>query len=183
MNTVREDRSRVIVGSLNPVKIICARKAFKRVWPENTWFVEGAAAQSSVSNQPMSDEETLRGATNRAEWCLKHTQADFGVGIEGGIQLIGSRYFGCGWVVVKRRSDGAIGMGSSARVEIAPALMELIQKGEELGIAADALFNTTNVKQSEGHFGLMTNGLITRTSGYIDGTIFALSRFLQPQLF
>ncbi len=54
---------------------------------------------------------------------------------------------------------------------------------KELGEALDKIFNRINTKQAEGHFGLMTNKVITRTQGYRDGVIMALARFIQPQLF
>ena len=55
----------VIVGSQNPVKIEVARQAFEAVFPEEQFEFVGYKAQSNVSDQPKSDEETLLGAYNR----------------------------------------------------------------------------------------------------------------------
>ena len=47
----------------------------------------------------------------------------------------------------------------------------------------DKLFGVENSKHGDGHFGLLTNGAITRTSGYRDGVIAALARFIKPEVF
>jgi len=53
----------------------------------------------------------------------------------------------------------------------------------ELGVANDVVFGSTNSKQGEGHFGLMTKNVITRSDGYMQGVVMALSRFVHPHLF
>ena len=62
-------------------------------------------------------------------------------------------------------------------------MIVIVKQGMELGKVNDILFNKSNSKQAQGHFGLMTNNAITRTDGYKDGVIAALSRFLHPNLF
>lgn len=174
---------RVAVGSTNPVKINAVQAGFQKVWPKETHFqFLSVAAASGVSDQPMSDLESIRGATNRARAALAHFQADYGVGLEGGLQQIGSLWFDCGWIVVVDKR-GVEGIGSTARIITPPNMVAMIQKGMELGSVIDHFFGTTNAKQGDGHFGLMTNNAITRTSGYTDGVIMALTRFLHPELF
>lgn len=69
---------RVIVASTNPVKINAARRAFERLFPDDQFEVVGEEVKSGVSDQPMSDEETLRGATNRADAITTlHPEADY----------------------------------------------------------------------------------------------------------
>lgn len=172
---------KIAVGSENPVKIKAARDAFKTLWPDKKWEVEGVSVPSGVSDQPMSDEESIKGAINRAKIALKKLNADFGVGLEGGLQRIGKRWFDCGWAVVVSKK-GRIGVASTVRIETPAKLMKLIKKGKELGEANDLYFKKENSKQGQGHFGLMTNGVITRTRGYRDGLIMALTRYLHPQL-
>lgn len=173
---------KIAVGSLNPVKIEATKLAFEKVWPSEVWTLTGYAVPSKVPDQPLSDEETITGAKNRARAALEKSQADYGVGIEGGLQHIGGQWFDCGWVaVVSRVRD--VGIGSSARIITPPKMMEKILAGKELGEVIDDFFKTSNAKQLNGHFGLMTNNAITRTSGYVDGVIMALARFLHPQLF
>lgn len=172
----------VAVGSKNPVKIEAVLLAFRAVFPKENWEVFGADVFSGVSDQPMSDAESIQGARNRARHAIKGLDADYGVGLEGGLQKIGDHHFDCGWIVVVDK-NGNEGIGSTIKIMTPPRIMELIHQGNELGTANDVVFNKTNSKQAEGHFGLMTRNVITRTYGYRDGTISALSRFVHPQLF
>ena len=68
----------VAVGSLNPVKIQATLNAFKKFWPDKSWKIIGIETPSGVSDQPMSDNEYIKGA-------FKKIKADFGVGLEGGL--------------------------------------------------------------------------------------------------
>lgn len=172
----------VAVGSHNPVKLQAVKTAFKKVFPEKQWEIIAVTVSSRVSNQPMSDKESILGARNRATQALKETQADFGVGLEGGLQEIEGKWFDCGWIVVLSK-DGKEGIGSTIRLETPEKVINLIRKGKELGEVNDLLFGITNSKHKAGHFGLMTNNAITRIAGYRDGIISALSYFLHPEIF
>lgn len=173
---------KVAVGSKNPVKIEAVKLAFRAVWPDIDWQIVGGDIRSGVSNQPMTDTESIQGAHTRAHAALTKLQADYGVGLEGGLQQIGQNWFDCGWIVVVDTHD-RIGIGSTIKMETPEKLMALIRQGHELGIANDMIFNTRNSKHSNGHFGLMTNNAITRTTGYRDGVIAALARFIQASVF
>jgi len=85
---------KIAVGSLNPVKIDAARLAFEAMWPGERYDVIGMTAKSGVSDQPMSDEEAILGATNRAKHVLQLVpDAAWGVGFEGGLHKIHDDYF------------------------------------------------------------------------------------------
>lgn len=172
----------IAVGSTNPVKINAVRQAFKKVWPAERWRVKGIIVPSGVSDQPLTDAESITGARCRAQLACRKLNAGYGVGLEGGVQKVGDHWFDCGWIVVYRQ-DGIEGIGSTARMIVPPRMMQMIEKGNELGTVVDHFFGTQNAKQANGHFGLMTNNAITRTSGYVDGVIMALARFIHPWLF
>jgi len=173
---------KVAVGSENPVKIEAVKRAFGSVWPNKNWHVSGTVISSGVADQPMSDEESIKGATQRARQALRICKADYGVGLEGGLQKIGKLWFDCGWMVVIDKK-GRIGIGSSARIQVPAKIMKLIKDGKELGDVSDIVFKRKYSKQKEGYFGLMTKGAITRADGYKEGIVMALSRFLQTKLF
>jgi|SRR3989338_3197801 len=172
----------VAVGSKNPIKIEAVRLAFKTVWPKIAWNVVGIEVASGVSHQPMSSAEAIHGAGTRARSALALSEADYSVGMEGGFQRIGEHGFSMGWTVVKDR-QGNIGIGASLHTLLPPQMVAMIENGMELGTVDDKIFGRTNSKQTEGFIGLMTNGLITRTTAYRDGVIAALSRFLHAELF
>lgn len=173
---------KVAVGSTNPIKIKAVKLAFKKVWPKEKWHVVGIKVKTSVPDQPMSDQEAIKGAKARARKAMVALQADFAVGLEGGLQQIGQDWFDCGWAVVMDK-NGKVGIGSSVRCHAPDSMMKLVKKGMELGLVNDKIFARVNSKKAEGHFGLMTNNAITRTQGYKDGVIMALSRFIHPELF
>lgn len=173
---------KVAVGSKNPVKIEAVRLAFEKVWPDKKWVVEGVEVGSGVSNQPMSDLESIKGATTRAKRAINVLKADYGVGLEGGLQKIKNEWFDCGWIVVIDK-NGGMGIGSTIRMRTPKRMMEMVKKGMELGEVNDLIFRRVNSKQEEGHFGLMTKNVLTRTSAYSDGVVAALSYFLHTHLF
>jgi len=59
---------KVVVGSDNPVKIGAAKNVFKRFFSDVD--VDGVKVDSRVSEQPLSREETKRGALNRCLACM-----------------------------------------------------------------------------------------------------------------
>ena len=173
---------KIAVGSQNPVKIEATLCAFKKVWPKKSWTVKGYSVASGINSQRMSDIESISGAKNRANGALILSHADFSVGLEGGIQIIGGDWYDCGWIVVidKKRH---MGIGSTARILTPKIMIQKINQGMELGSVDDEIFNMKNSKHGNGHFGLMTKNAITRTSGYRDGVIMALARFIRPRIY
>lgn len=173
---------KIAVGSTNPVKIEAVTAAFNAVWPAEEWDVIGYKVDSGVSNQPMSDEESIQGAENRAAGAIKTMAADYAVGLEGGLQEINGLYFDCGWVVVIDK-DGLKGIASSPKIIVSPVEMDLIRQGKELGEVDDITFGKSNCKQAEGHYGLMTNNVFTRSEALKTAVICALARFINKNLF
>lgn len=173
---------RISVGSKNPVKIACVKRAFEAVFPEEIWDVVGVDVASGVSDQPMSDQECIQGARKRARGAIHTVGYDFGVGIEGGLQEIEGVWFECGWIVVVDRK-GLEGIGSSLRICVPELFMKHIREGKELGVVHDIIFGQENSKQKAGYFGVMTKNIITREDGYMDGVIVALARWVHEDLF
>lgn len=173
---------KVAVGSTNIVKIEAVKHAFASVWPDIKWEVMGVDVSSGVSSQPLTDEETIIGARHRALKARDTCDADYGIGIEGGIQEIDTHFYDSGWVVIVDRKNQE-GSGSSLRIVVPPKMMAFISQGKELGEANDTTFQREDIGKQEGHFGTMTNGAITRVKGYTDGVIAALTRFIHPELF
>lgn len=171
----------VAVGSTNktkndPVKEVFA-KHFKDV------VVEGVKVSSGVDDQPMGDEEMYKGALNRAKEALaKVKNAKYGVGIEGGLHKRSYGWFEHSLVVIIDRK-GRIGVGASGGLVLPDQIMKRIHKGETLEEAIDELFGTEQIGEGVGMFGLMTKGVVTRTSGVAHGVAFALAPFLHPQVY
>lgn len=73
---------KVIIASKNPVKIQAVKNGFKSIFPAQEFEFMDASIPSNVADQPMSNEETFRGAKNRADNALKKiNDADYYIGI------------------------------------------------------------------------------------------------------
>lgn len=173
----------IIVGSENPSKIEAVRLGFQAIFPKTSFEVLGLEVASAVSKQPMSDEETLKGASNRAINAQKACpEADFWFGLEGGLTLLPDGDFvSYAWIVVLGKDKS--GKARTAAYLLPQAVAELLRSGMELGEADDLVFGKTNTKQSSGGVGLLTNGLIDRANLYAMAVKLALIPFIQDALF
>lgn len=173
--------TRVAVGSLNPVKVAAVRAVFERVQP--ALRLVSIEVASGVPAQPMGDEETQRGARNRALAALQGTGAELAVGLEGGVvSMPDGRMRSCAWAVVVDR-EGGEGMGGSLSMPLPDAVTTRIRAGEELGHAMDMIANVVGTKYGRGAVGILTAGLIDRQAAYEPMVTYALAPWLAPALF
>ena len=169
----------VAVGSMNPVKIGAARAMIERIAPLAT--IRGIAVPSGVPDQPWGDDETIRGAIARARAAREALDADWGVGIEGGVIDAGNGVVrSCAWAAVVGR-DGREGVGGSLSLELPAHVGALVRNGMELGHAMDSVTGEQNVKQGVGAVGILTGGLVTRQGAYETLVAYALVPFLNPE--
>lgn len=174
---------KIIVASKNPVKVNAIQMAFKKVFPESVFEVQGISVPSDVNDQPLSEEETLLGATNRSNNAKKAVSyADFWVGIEGGLEEVSNGMETFAWVVVTSK-EGSVGRGRTGSFFLPDDVVKLIKQGLELGEADDIVFNRNNSKQDIGSVGILTGELITRTTYYEAAIIFALIPFKNEELY
>jgi inosine/xanthosine triphosphatase len=173
--------ARLVVASTNPVKIESARLGFELAFPGVACTVLGVPALSGVRDQPMGDDETLRGAFNRATAAQNHQpDADYWLGIEGGCAdtPLGMTVFA--WAVVIGK--GRIGRARTGTFFLPDEVAALVRGGMELGHADDAVFGRSNSKQADGSVGLLTGGAIDRTRYYSHAVTLAFVPFLNPAL-
>ena len=90
---------------------------------------------------PKSDEECVIGARNRAISARKKADADWGVGIEGGVQETSFGLLLTAWAVVVDK-EGKEGVGGSGRLPLPAILADHIRQGAELGPLLDELLST-----------------------------------------
>jgi inosine/xanthosine triphosphatase len=174
---------KVMVASTNPVKINTTRMGFAKMFPEESFDVTGVSTPSGVRAQPMTSDETLRGATNRVTNLSKlRPEADFWAGLEGGLEEIHGELEAFAWVVI-RSKDGRTGKGRTGSFFLPARIAELVKQGKELGDADDILFGLTNSKQANGAVGILTGDILTRTTYYEPAVIFALIPFRNHALY
>ncbi|MGH7671188.1 MAG: inosine/xanthosine triphosphatase [Gemmatimonadaceae bacterium] len=170
---------RVVVGSTNPVKINAVRAVLARAGLQVV--VEGRAVPSSVRDQPVGDEETIRGAVARAHGALEAGGADLGVGIEGGVvnEPEGAMRT-CAWAVVVS-PDGRQGVGGSLAMPLPGVVADAVRGGLELGYAMDRLTGARDTKRGAGAVGILTAGLVDRQQAYEMLVAYALAPFLTAE--
>jgi len=174
---------KIIITSKNPVKINATSDAFQKMFPDETFKIDSISVVSGIGDQPKTEQETFQAALNRAENGRKAIpDADFWVGIEGGVEEKNSEIESFTWVVVQSK-NGKLGKGRTGTLFLPSRLAELIKQGEELGEAADIVFGQTNSKQKNGVVGLLTNNAIDRTRYYAEAIILALIPFKNRNLY
>lgn len=173
----------IAVGSENPAKVSATKIGFKKIFPFEKIKVVGTNVNSKVSRQPMSDRESIRGATNRAKAALKAVKdADFGVGMEGGVHKHGKYWIESGWIVVINK-EGKIGIGSSARWQVSNKIMSKFGGETELAHIFEELAGIKNAKDAGGVMALVTKNHLPRDIAYSHGVIFALAPFYSDPVF
>ena len=174
---------KVYIGSQNPVKIECTRIGFQEVFGnvDNYEFI-GQSVDSGVSDQPMTSEETLQGAKNRAQNLkLAYPDGEYFVGIEGGIQERDEEMEAFAWILIS--GNELSGKAQTSTFQLPPKIVELIRKGVELGHADDIVFRRNNSKQGNGAVGILTNNVIDRVEYYRHAVVLALIPFINKELF
>lgn len=173
---------KIILASKNPVKSTAVLNAFRRMFPRGAFDLTPVSIPSGVERQPVSDLETFRGASNRAHGAAKvMPQADFWVGIEGGISDHDGEMNAFAWVVIL--SNGQMGKSRTGTFFLPRKVAELVRQGRELGEADDIVFGQTNSKQQSGAVGLLTENIVDRTALYEQAVVLALVPFKNPDLY
>ena len=170
---------KVAVGSENPAKNIAVKDVFEEMFSDKLEIIS-VSIDSGVSIQPF-DEKTIKGAYNRAKGALTASNADFGVGIEGGVMKLGEKWYNLGFVVIMDR-DGNMGTGTSGWFECPKFILDELRKGNELGDVMDKLSGTTDSKKKEGAIGILTKNHVTRKDLYKHGVQMALVPLLNKSL-
>jgi len=152
----------VRVGTANAMKLAATRKAFARFFKKAT--VVGVEVPSSVSPQPISFGEIVRGARDRARRAFR--DCDFSVGIEAGIFKVGPvspRPFQITMACVFDGTREALGSGPF--FEIPPAMVKQI------------------VRADTGSVAVVTKGKVNRESVTRDAVVMALAPFVSRELY
>ena len=163
----------VAIGSENPTKVA----AVERVVPAARCRAVGV--DSGVSEQPWGRAETVDGAQNRASAALSATGADYGVGIEGGVERRdppGGLWL-IMWAAVTDGTDTHFGAGPSIRLP--DTVAERLRDGEELGPILDDELGRAALGKQEGAIGVYTDGEVSRTDALVAAVAGAFGPFLR----
>ena len=174
---MKERTIKVVVGSENPVKINATKKAFNKFF--HSVEVIGVKVDSEVGEQPFSNEVTLIGAINRAKNAMKKVaNADYWVGIEGGLYVTSVGVFVNGWVAITNGSN--FGYGSTISVQIPKSVVKMLETGEvrELEEGIEKISGIETPGEKMGAIGILTNNLIDREEAFIHAIFAAMAPFI-----
>jgi len=166
-----------IVASKNPVKINAIKDAIQAKFPHAS--VEGFEVESGVSAQPMTDEETMTGALNRARAVrslalerktITKSEKVLCIGLEGGVfhpSFIENKneLWSTVWVVVLDK-EGNSYFSNGARFPLPDFMSELLLAGEEMGPSLGKRLKDPDLRKKEGMIGFLTDHFTNRTDEY-----------------
>lgn len=169
---------KVIVGSSNPAKIGAVAEGLKKLFPEAEF--SGIEVESGVSKQPMSDEETLKGARNRTRAVLTVTDADAAVGLEGGVMETQEGMMNVVWCVILMR-DGRESFSGGSHFLLPKEWAEKLKEGKEVSDILEEITGDRDLRKKGGMIGLLTKGLTSRQEEYAQLVRLATIKLIHPE--
>jgi inosine/xanthosine triphosphatase len=156
----------IAVGSTNKAKI----QAVKEVVLNSAIFskaeVVSVSTSSDVPDQPLTLQETIEGAKNRARNAFNNCKCRCGFGIESGLMEAQDTSTGFLHISVCSIYDGErYYIGLSSGFEIPPKILKLVlDKKMDLAAAclSSGISSNTNIGSTEGLVGVLTKGRIDR---------------------
>ncbi|WP_082406817.1 DUF84 family protein [Bacillus sp. JCM 19041] len=152
---------RVAVGSKNPAKV----HAVQDILIAEKVEVISIKAESHVSAQPFSDEETREGAINRSKEALQLANSDFGIGLEGGVYKLGEQLFLCNWGALITKNE-EIYVASGLRLPLPNAIANQLYDGLELSEALQII--EPELAITNGAVGYLTGNYISRKAMFAE---------------
>ncbi len=185
----------VAVGSTRKPKLGAVRDAIASIGnllaPNTEIEIVGVEVESGVSHTPISREELMQGARQRAGAVAKlavtnHEPWNFFIGVEGGFDVIpengARRVFLESWAYV---SDGVSGFfGRSGSIEVPEAVAEeVVDRGVELSVAIDRFAGEVGIRDAQGAWGVLSGNLITRQDSFRVAVIAAFAPFYNSRMY
>jgi len=146
------------LGSQNNVKLDAVKEVLIN------YEVVGLSVDSKVGKQPLSDEETIKGAYNRSSSLPKD---GLRIGLEAGVHLHNDILFLVNWGVLIDEADNVYYAGGT-RIPLDDFIKDkLFKEGFELADVMDEYLNTNGIKYKEGAIGYYTSNYIKRKDIFV----------------
>lgn len=158
----------IAIGTKNQAKIQALQETLEEIRCFDSFEILSFSVSSGVSDQPLSLEETITGAKNRARasFLLPDSAPHYGFGIESGlIQAPGTRTGFLNLCVCCIYNGKNYNTGFSTGFEVPfPILQRVIEEKLDLSQACIASGISANKKlgEEEGLIGILTKGKINR---------------------
>lgn len=162
----------IAVGSTNPAKIEAVSRAFDEL-NFGDFDVE-AVAFDGADAQPWGERSTRQGAVDRARAARTAIDADWGIGLEGGMIRDDRGILVTSWIAACRTGSDP-GLARTAGFYLPPGITDLVLAGHELADAWQQACGLQGIGRSGGTVGLLTGGRIDRTRLYSESVILAVT--------
>ncbi|MFX1284878.1 MAG: DUF84 family protein [Promethearchaeota archaeon] len=177
---------RVLIASLNPVKIQATHEAFSSFFDNLDISNIGIiSTENHLKSQPLGEEETYEASRWRVKFAQKNnSEFDYYVGIEGGVVLTPQNqprivvYSSIGnhnIIETIRGCEIPLPRKWYTRLTDSPQL--------ELGDLVTEISGISNIKQKEGAVGFLTQNIVKRFDILKQSVMIALIPFLNPTFF
>lgn len=164
---------RVAVGSTNPAKVEAVRRAFDEL--HRGEFELHQVDTDGGDAQPWGEDATRHGAIKRARRALAAENADWGIGLEGGMVRDDGGILVTSWIAASH-TDGGLGLARTAGFYLPGEITELVLAGHELADAWQQARGIERIGRNGGTVGLLTHGHIDRTRLYGEAVVLAVTR-------
>lgn len=186
----------IAVGSQRGPKLNAVREALKSfssfLAPGAEFQVEGVEVPSGVRHTPLSREELMAGARQRAEALLqialeRVAQWKYFVGLEGGLDVVQSEparwVFLESWAYVTDGSGPGFFGQSGGILVPQPLAGRVVDEGVELSEAIDSFAEGIGIRDGQGAWGVLTRDLITRQEAFRIAIIHAFAPFFNREAY
>lgn len=177
---------RVVVGSLNPIKVEATRLVFNKFFDEVEIY--SVKVETSIPTQPIGMEQVIKGAIERAYRGLNSVDgSDYGVGLEAGLIPCPGTVTGylnhqiC--AIIDRELK--VTFGSSMGFEFPSRVIERLKRGEveEAEQVMEELTGIRRIGEMIGAIGYLTRNHFKRLDLSVQAIISALIPRLNPNLY
>ena len=150
--------NKIYLGSTNKAKLTAVGKAIPN------YEVIGISVESKVRAQPLDDDETIKGALNRAQQLPKD---GLRIGLEAGVNLHHGVLFMVNWGVLIDDEDNVYYAGGT-RIPLTEEIKQnIFEEGKELSTAMEKISSIENIKEKEGAIVYFTNNQIIRSDIFV----------------
>lgn len=176
---------KINIGTKSPTKVRSIEESLKNYEFLKNSSVKSFRVESEVSDQPMTLEETIMGAKNRAKNAFN--ECDLSFGIESGIMPIPGTKTGYMNVTVCSVYDGKdFHLGLASLFEYPKKVVEItLSEGIEISDAfkKSGLTDEDKIGYSGGGIGFVTNGRVKIVDYYKQAITNALAHVENPHLY
>jgi non-canonical (house-cleaning) NTP pyrophosphatase len=208
------EKIQVAVGSTRRPKVNAVTEALEAIRTVSEFLpsfaVLGIEVKSGVRHTPLSREDLMAGARQRAEALVQMARAQnerwkYFVGLEGGLEVIAGldvipsldvvpeldvvREASNRWVFLESWAyvtdgEGRGSFGQSGAVLVPETLVQtVVDGGLELSQAIDAFAGGHNIRDAEGAWGILTRNLTTRQDSFRAAVINAFAPLFNRELY